>query len=241
MPTLSYQLIPICEGCILVKFGESISPLVHKASRRLCKYLEKNAFPGFLKHIATYTGAAINYNPLIVRSHLARASQSTFDAVAEILEKDIVEANKLPYTKAKVVEIPVCYGYDFGPDLDYVADHNNMSHDAVITLHTHSDYICYASEDHLDLPLLSKMDKRIASPQRKKKHLYIPERSIAIKNDQTSCFSSTIDGSWRIIGRSAIDMNYDEDGNPLMQPGDIVRLRSITLEEYRDLRYGMAD
>ncbi len=241
MPGLSYQLLPICEGFILVKFGENISPLVHKMSHRLCRYLEKNAFPGFLKHIITATGAAINYNPLVVRNHLARSTQSTFDAVAEVLERDIIEANKLPYAKARVVEIPVCYGYDFGPDLDYVADHNNMSHDAVITLHTHNDYICYASEKHLDKPLLSKMDRRIASPKRKKNHLYIPDRSIAIRDDQTSCFSSSIDGSWRIIGRSAIDMEYDEAGKPLMQPGDIVRLRSITIEEYRDLRYGMTE
>lgn len=241
MPNLNYQLLPIAEGCILVKFGDAISPLVHKMSHRLCKYLEKNSFPGFLKHIFTATGAAINYNPLIVRSHLAHATQSTFDAVAEVLERDIIEANKLPYAKAKIVEIPVCYGYDFGPDLDYVADHNNMSHDAVIILHTHKDYICYASEKHLDKPLLSKIDRRIASPKRKKNHLYIPKRSIAIRDDQTSCFSSTIDGSWRIIGRSAIDLEQDEDGKPLMQPGNIVRLRSITIEEYRDLRYGMAE
>lgn len=236
MQSRDYELLSVGDNCIFVKFGAEISPAIHKKVKRLADYLEQNPFPGYVEFVATYTGVAVNYDPWTIKRTLA-AGKSIFSVVGAELEKYIEASANLPETKPDLVEIPVCYGGEYGPDLEFVAKHCGMSEQEVIKRHTSVEYLCYMIGFCPGFPYLGGMDPKIATPRRQTPRLSIPARSIGIAGQQTGGYPLSTPGGWQIIGRSAIEM-YDATAEKptLLKAGDLVRFTSITPQEYVKLR-----
>ena len=57
------------------------------------------------------------------------------------METNMADENRRPY---EVVDIPVCYGGEYGPDLDEVARKNHLSPLDVVKIHSGQDYLIYA-------------------------------------------------------------------------------------------------
>lgn len=231
-----YQILPVSENCLYVKFGDTISPEVNHKARKLSGYIEENPFDGFKETVVSYTGLAVIYDICMVGKSL-RKNLSTFQFVAEILHEYISSLDNEPDQPSRVVEIPVCYGESYGPDLAYVADYHDMSPEDVIDIHVNSEYLCYMIGFCPGFPYLGGMDERIATPRRETPRLAIPARSIGIAGSQTGGYPISTPGGWQIIGRSAVDMYDPEAEHPsLLRAGDLVRFRRISEEEYREIR-----
>ena len=237
MQNKSYQLLNVGENCIFVKFGQEISPVIHKKVKRLSEYLEQNPFPGYIEFVATYTGTAVNYDPWVVKKKLAKKGETSFAAVGKLLEEYVQKSELMPETAPNVVEIPVCYGGEYGPDLAYVAEYCHLTEEEVVKIHSSGEYLCYMIGFCPGFPFLGGMDSRIATPRRQTPRLAIPARSIGIAGQQTGGYPISTPGGWQIIGRSAIEMFDASAENPtLLKAGDIVHFRSITPEEYAEMR-----
>lgn len=237
MSEQDYELLAVGESCLLVKFGDAISPAIHKKVKRLADYIEAHPFLGYVEFIATYTGTAVNYNPWLVKRQLAKRGQTAAAAVAELLEGYIEASAQLPETPPRVVEIPVCYGGEYGPDLEFVAEYNRLTPEEVVRIHSGGEYLCYMIGFCPGFPYLGGMDPRIATPRRQTPRLAIPARSIGIAGEQTGGYPISTPGGWQLIGRSALEL-YDANAErpTLLQAGDIVRFRSVTPEEYQEIR-----
>lgn len=68
--------------------------------------------------------------------------------------------------EARIVEIPVCYEGEFGPDLDYVAEHNGLTPDEVINIHSSGSYLVYMIGFAPGFPFIGGMSEQIAAPRR---------------------------------------------------------------------------
>lgn len=237
MAEKDYQLLPVSENCIFVKFGQTISPAIHKKVKKLADYLEQHPFAGYVEFIATYTGTAVNYDPLLVLRDLAQVGETAHAAVERVLSAAVTASALLPDTKPNVVEIPVCYGGEYGPDLAYVAEYHHLSEAEVIAIHSGTEYLCYMIGFCPGFPYLGGMDPRIATPRRSTPRLAIPARSIGIAGQQTGGYPISTPGGWQLIGRSAVEMYDAAAAQPtLLQAGDLVRFRSITPAEYAAIR-----
>ena len=150
---------------------------------------------------------------------------------------------KVDENNAKVVEIPVCYGGEYGPDIEFVAKHNNLSVEEVIKLHTAPQYLVYMIGFCPGFPYLGGMDKRIATPRREVPRVKIPARSIGIAGEQTGGYPISTPGGWQIIGRTPIEMfNPKDEQNPsLLHSGDLVKFYAISEQEYLALKGEQAD
>ena len=237
MQNKSYQLLNVGENCIFVKFGQEISPVIHKKVKRLSEYLEQNPFPGYIEFVATYTGTAVNYDPWVVKKKLAKKGETSFAAVGRLLEAYVQKSELMPETAPNVVELPVCYGGEYGPDLAYVAEYCHLTEEEVVKIHSSGEYLCYMIGFCPGFPFLGGMDPRIATPRRQTPRLAIPARSIGIAGQQTGGYPISTPGGWQIIGRSAIEMfDASAESPTLLKAGDIVHFISITLEEYAEMR-----
>ena len=234
-----YQLLSVGENCLFVKFGQEIDPVINKKVKKLADYLECHPFPGYVEFVATYTGTAVNYDPWIVSRKLAHKGEMPLEAVARVLHSYVEASASLPDTKPDIVVIPVCYGGEYGPDLAFVAAHNKLSEKEVVNIHSGGEYLCYMIGFCPGFPYLGGMDNKIATPRRETPRLSIPARSIGIAGKQTGGYPISTPGGWQLIGRSAIEM-YDPTKEPpaLLKAGDIVRFRSISEEEYLEIRGG---
>lgn len=230
-----FKIKPLGETGLLVKFGDNISPDIHRKIRSLASYLEKHPFAGMQECVISYTSLAVYYNPFIVRrSFMAYKDKSALQIVSQLIIKYHEETKQLSIEKPRIVEIPVCYGGKYGPDLDFVAAHNNLSVQEVIDIHTTPDYLVYMVGFCPGFPYLGGMDKRIATPRRTTPRLAIPARSIGIAGEQTGGYPISTPGGWQIIGRTPTEMfrpnNQDEPS--LLHAGDIVKFYAISPEEY---------
>jgi inhibitor of KinA len=131
------------------------------------------------------------------------------------------------------VEIPVCYGGEFGPDLDYVASHAGMSTHEVIERHMRPLYRVHLIGFLPGFPYLGGLDPRLATPRRDTPRTAVPAGSVGIGGMQTGVYPLESPGGWHLIGRSPAVI-FDSTRTPptRLAPGDVVRFRAIEPGEF---------
>src|SRR5699024_4926794 len=131
---------------------------------------------------------------------------------------------------SRMVEIPVLYGGDYGPDLDLVAHRNQLSTEEVIRIHSERDYLVYMIGFAPGFPYVGGMDERIEAPRKENPRQSIPAGSVGIAGKQTGIYPFESPGGWQIIGRTPAQLFLPESNPPtLIQPGD--RLRFVPIDE----------
>ncbi len=237
-----FTVKPLGETGLIVKFGDEISPQIHDKIQSLANYLKLHPFAGMIEYVISYTSVAVYYNPFIVRQKAKEAlefkDKSALQIVIHIMEDYREKARQMRKTKAPVVKIPVCYGGEYGPDIEFVAQHNHLSVQEVIDIHTSANYLVYMIGFCPGFPYLGGMDKRIATPRRQTPRLAIPARSIGIAGEQTGGYPISTPGGWQIIGRTPIEMFRPEsaDEPSLLHAGDIVKFYAVSPDEYAFLK-----
>jgi KipI family sensor histidine kinase inhibitor len=137
----------------------------------------------------------------------------------------------------KIVEFPTVYGGEYGPDINFVAEHNNITVDEVIKIHTGTDYLVYMMGFTPGFTYLGGMSNKIATPRLSSPRTKIPAGSVGIAGAQTGMYPSETPGGWQLIGRTPLKL-YDPDKEPpvMLSAGDYVRYVSVSEEEYLEIK-----
>ena len=135
-----------------------------------------------------------------------------------------------------MIEIPVCYGGEFGPDLHDVAAHNHLKNEEVIELHSSANYLVYFLGFAPGFPYLGGMPREIAAPRLSTPRTQVLAGSVAIGGHQTGVYPVSSPGGWRIIGRTYLQLFVTARNPPtLLQMGDHVRFVPISRREFERL------
>ena len=236
MPKKDYELCQLGECALRISFGDAADPALLPKIRGLMELLAKDPFPGYIECIPAYASLAIVYDPLLVAdARPGRHAYATVAGIAEALLARHYEAE----LHGRAVEIPVCYGGEYGPDLGFVAQYAGLSEKEVVRIHTGGAYLVYMIGFSPGFPYLGGMDPRIRAPRRRTPRAAIPARSVGIAGNQTGAYPLSTPGGWQIIGRSAIELFRPEAQEPsLLRAGDSVRFRAVSEEEYLAIRRG---
>ena len=133
----------------------------------------------------------------------------------------------------RTVEIPVCYGGVHGPDLETVAELNQLSSEEVVQIHSEGMYEVQMIGFAPGFPYLRGMSQRIATPRRQTPRLRIPARSIGIAGIQTGVYPIESPGGWQLIGRTPTELFLPNQDIPsLLRAGDRVKFVPITSSEF---------
>jgi len=133
----------------------------------------------------------------------------------------------------RVVEIPVCYGGDLGPDLDDVARMHELSPDEVVRLHSAAEYLVYMIGFMPGFAYLGGLPERIATPRRKTPRTAVPAGTVGIGGRQTGVYPLVSPGGWNLIGRTPVKIFDIARAEPtLLGTGDRVRFRPMTRAEF---------
>lgn len=128
----------------------------------------------------------------------------------------------------RVVEIPVLYGGDDGPDLADVAAHAGLSIDAAIARHAAGDYRVAMIGFAPGFPYLLGLDPALALARLPTPRQRVPAGSVGIGRAQAGIYPDAGPGGWRLIGRTPLRL-FDAQRDPpsLLRPGDRVRFVAI--------------
>ncbi len=143
------------------------------------------------------------------------------------------EANLTP---GRLVEIPVCYGGEYGPDLAAVARHTALPAAEVVKLHANTEYTVFCLGFQPGFAYLGGLDRKLETPRRAEPRVAIPAGSVGIGGAQTGIYPASSPGGWQLIGRTREKL-FDPMRTPpsLLQPGDRVRFTIASLNPNNDL------
>ena len=145
-------------------------------------------------------------------------------------------AEELPAAVAvdgPLLDVPVCYGGDLGPDLRDVATLTGCTEEEVVAIHSGTTYRVYVVGFVPGFAYMAPLDPRISLPRRATPRTRVPAGSVAIAAGQTGIYPSETPGGWHLIGRTRI-APYDAARRApfLFAPGDRVRFRAIDRSEF---------
>lgn len=240
---MGVEMRPLGEAAIIVEFGKCIHPDIHRKVKTFADYLENNAFPGMIEYVSAFSSVTVFYDPVIVRklplNEFKDDKPLSYQIVASVLRSFLDKVNVTEEQNPRIVEIPVCYGGEFGPDLAYVAQHNDLSAEEVIDIHTSGSYLVYMIGFAPGFPYLGGMSEQIAAPRRKSPRLSIPAGTVGIAGAQTGVYPIETPGGWQLIGRTPLALFRPQESSPsLLQSGDIIKFRKISFSEYQDFEEG---
>ena len=211
----------------IIEFGQEIDPDINAKVRAMAAALNKNAPRGVIEIIPTYRSLLLIYDPLITRPEKL---VSAIKGIENTLEKTDTES-------CKIVEIPVCYGGEFGPDIENVEKSANLCREDVVKLHSEPEYLIYMVGFTPGFPFLGGLNKKLFTPRLKTPRMAVPDGSVGIANNQTGMYPIESPGGWQIIGRTPLKLFAPRRKNPfLYKAGDKIKFIPITRKEYTSLR-----
>jgi KipI family sensor histidine kinase inhibitor len=140
--------------------------------------------------------------------------------------QSVAVVDQLP--QGEEIEIPVCYGGEYGPDLDEVAEKTGLSTDEVIALHTRAVYTVAAVGFSPGFPYLLGLPERLRVHRRSTPRLAVPAGSVAIAGGQAGIYPFASPGGWQVLGRTAVSLFDPSLPRPaLLRSGDRVRFVAV--------------
>ncbi|SFG11916.1 sensor histidine kinase inhibitor, KipI family [Desulfotomaculum arcticum] len=220
------RYLPAGDKGLVVEFGNAISPAINNQVRGFTLALEKAGLPGVMEYIPTYRSLLVIYNPLVWEPALLIARLREIESSLATSE----------FPDPVIYHLPVAYGGDFGPDLDFICDYTGLAAQDIIRLHSEADYLIYMLGFTPGFPYLGGMDRRIAAPRLETPRISIPAGSVGIAGSQTGIYPVASPGGWRVIGRTPVRLFEPSGSNPvLLSAGDFVRFFAVTPRQYRQI------
>ncbi len=208
---------------LLVEYGDVIDPVVNNKVRSMAIVMEDDPLKGVIEILPTYRSLLIIYDP-------AMTDPVELEKRLAALEARLGDI-KIP--PPRTVEIPVCYGGEFGPDIDTVADTNQLTVAKVIELHCEPEYLIYMVGFTPGFPFLGGLSEKLHTPRLETPRTLVPEGSVGIANNQTGIYPVASPGGWQLIGRTPVKLFAPGRKNPfLYQAGDHIKFKPISAEEY---------
>lgn len=226
------MIAPLGDTALVIQVGTQIDEPTWRRVRATVRALEDAGLPGAPEVVPGFTTVTVHYDP--ARLQLPDDTGLTpYDVMQRHVSTVLDGVVDGPSVDGNNVEIPVCYGGEFGPDLEHVASHTGLSEAEVIGLHSTAEYRVHLLGFLPGFPYLGGLDARLATPRRDTPRTAVPAGSVGIGGAQTGVYPIESPGGWQLIGRSPVVL-FDPLGSPptLLAPGDLVRFREIDRREY---------
>ena len=219
---------PLGDSAVVIAVSETISNDTTARVRGIVAELTRKPPRGVVDVVPAFGRIAVFFD--VIQAGTFEELVAELTGLAARAEATAVSA------AARTVEIPVCYGGEYGPDLERVATHAGRSHREVMTLHASADYVVHAIGFSPGFPYLGGLPSELATPRRATPRPRVPAGSVGIGGAQTGIYPLESPGGWNLIGRTPrrlFDATRTEPG--LLRAGDRVRFRAVETEEYERL------
>ncbi|NYT37592.1 5-oxoprolinase subunit PxpB [Allopusillimonas soli] len=239
----TWSIIPHGDRCILAVFGQGIDVAVGRRCAMAAQALRRAAIAGVTDVVPAFNCVAVHFEPRPPQTQLSSMASHIDGVLREAAAQDGEHGTSGENARAagRLVEIPVCYGGEHGPDLEYVASHCGLDAETVIRLHSEPAAYVFMLGFAPGAPYIGVHDARLAIGRRETPRTRLPAGSVAIANRQTMIYPNASPGGWHIIGATP-SILFDPGREPatLLAPGDNVRFVPISAAQYASMAAGKA-
>ena len=213
---------------IVCDFGDEVNREINASVIKLFHYVKKEVYQGNLNGILNYTPS---YNKLIINFDLGKTSSSK---IIDFLHS--VDFSKLDFSQNnKEWTIPICY--DFEMDLGNISKTLKIDMDEIKNIHLNTNFFIYMIGFVPGHPFMGDLNSKLFLKRLKTPRVKIPPGSVGIVEKFCNIYPYESPGGWNIIGRTPTKLfNKENETNPcLLSPGDSVKFKSISKEEFKKL------
>ena len=184
------------------------------------------------KNIEGINNLTPSYNKLIVSFDL---KITNFKKIKEIVENiQIKETQKL---NNKKLEIPVCCDSSFSLDIERLEKKLNLDREQILEVFFNKEFFCYMTGFIAGMPFLGDLEEKMRAQRLETPRVKVPKGSIGLTEQFANIYTFESPGGWNIIGNTPLnvfDIAKEKEPN-LINPGDKVKFKRISMEEYKDL------
>jgi inhibitor of KinA len=208
------KIVPLGDSALLVHLGEEIDLVTNRRVHALAALIDRSSLEGVIETVPAYATLSIHYDPLL----------QTYKSLSELVASKLDQADALALNKARLIEVPVQYGGEYGVDLALVAEYHRMRVEDVIRIHSSKTYTIYMMGFTPGFPYMGKLDDVIVTPRLETPRTHVPAGTVAIAGSQTGIYPIDSPGGWRLIGHTSLQLLDLTSETPfLFSPGDEVR------------------
>jgi len=228
------------DAALVVEFGNTIDKhliqQVNQLRSHVHKLIDLGLVVGVCETIPTFRSLAIVFDPL----------KTSADALRLTLEERPIPLDDSQSSAGRTWQLPVCYGGEFGPDLDAVAQSKHLSSEEVIDIHLSATYQVYLLGFQPGYGFLGDTDSRLHLPRRTEPRLRVPAGSVAIAMKLTCVYPWDCPAGWHLLGQCPIPMFDASASRPtLLSPNDQVNFTPVNAATFatleNDQRHGRID
>jgi len=211
------------ENSLIIYFSEQVNAEVAAQVKQSQLLIRQKMNSVIVDLIPSYASILVVFNLLEVDHH----------QLANNLRNLLTNLQLDNKTQGIVIELPVYYANESGPDLPVIAKHANLTIEQVISIHQQQEYRVYAIGFAPGFAYLGEVDSRIAMPRLSTPRMKVPKGAVALADRQTAVYPSISPGGWNIIGLCPVDM-FTANKVPTMpvQVGDRIKFKAISKDEF---------
>ena len=212
------------DSALIINLADEISDSSRLLARVLsaAEKIEGAKLPGVVDVTSSYESVAVFFNPPQIDPQIE-------DKIRALIASAGVRVSG----KKRRVEIPVCYDEEFAPDLDRVANQTSLTPDAIVALHSSAEYTVVCIGFMPGFPFLAGLPQQLRVPRLESPRTKVSAGSVAIANAQAGVYPLESPGGWNVLGRTPLQLfRVNESPPTLLRPGDCVRFRRITRDEF---------
>ena len=217
------KIVAAGDSSLLIEFGSEINEEINRKITTIVQLMRDQQIEGVVDMIPAFCSLLINYDPRIVSYEKMRKRMQA------LVRMDL----KGGAGRKRVFEIPVCYGGQYGPDMETIAGHAGLSEEEVIRIHSSRDYLIYMLGFLPGFCYLGGLDERIHTPRLANPRVKISAGSVGIGGSQTGIYPLDSPGGWQLMGMTPVRTYDPERERPiLLEAGDYIRFIPVEEEEY---------
>ncbi len=218
------------ENSLILYFGDTTAPEISAQVQQASKKLTAALGDFIIDQVTSYASLLLIFDPLRIDQLEVRR------IIAATLNTESTTKTDANEVQSNIVELPVYYSEESGPELSLISVSSGLSIEEVIALHQSLTYRVYAIGFAPGFAFLGQVDERIAAPRLSTPRLKVPRGAVGIADRQTAIYPDVSPGGWNLIGLCPTRM-FDPDSTPHMpvSVGDEVRFKGISKDEFHAL------
>jgi inhibitor of KinA len=212
------------DAALYCDFGDEVSKEINSDVIKYFNTIKENNIKGVNNLTPSYNKLIISYDLKV----------TNFKEIKQEIEKLSQSENRK--TISKNLEIPVCCDKSFSLDLERLEKKLNLKREQILENFFNKEFFCYMTGFIAGMPFLGDLDEQMRAQRLETPRVKVPKGSVGMTEQFANIYTFESPGGWNIIGNTPLEVfDSSKEINPnLINPGDTVKFKQITLEEYKN-------
>jgi KipI family sensor histidine kinase inhibitor len=212
------------DAALYCDFGTEVNKQINSEVIKYFNTIKENNIKGVNNLTPSYNKLIISYDLKV----------TNFREIKQEIEK--LSKSEDIKTIGKNLEIPVCCDKSFSLDLERLEKKLNLKREQILENFFNKEFFCYMTGFIAGMPFLGDLDEQMRAQRLETPRVKVPKGSVGMTEQFTNIYTFESPGGWNIIGNTPLEVfDSSKETEPnLINPGDTIKFKQITLEEYKN-------